>query len=218
MSATQQREFLPALRFRFLTGVYDPVIRVATRETATKGRLVELAGLRDGQRVLDVGCGTATLALIAKEKVPGAELVGIDADPEMLARGREKARAAGADIQLDVGMADELPYEDASFDRVLSSLVFHHLPRPVKEATAREVARVLRPGGELHVADFGRQRDPAMWTLSRLVRYGDGSTTVDNFAGALPEIFSAAGLRCEGERDRMRTGFGSLSFYRAERA
>jgi ubiquinone/menaquinone biosynthesis C-methylase UbiE len=215
MSAGEQREFLPALRFRSLTRLYDPVISITTRERATKGRLVELAGLAAGQRVLDVGCGTGTLALLAKAAAPGAEVVGVDADPEMLEQARAKSGAG--EIHFDQGMADELPYENASFHRVLSSLVFHHLRRPVKEGAAREIARVLRPGGEFHLADFGPQGGPLMWGLSRMVRYGDGSSTVDNYAGALPEILRAAGLRCDGERDRMRTGFGALCFYRAER-
>jgi ubiquinone/menaquinone biosynthesis C-methylase UbiE len=215
MGATDQREFLPALRFNALTRVYDPLVAATTRERATKGRLVELAAIADGERVLDVGCGTGTLALLAKRSAPGAELVGIDADPEMLARARTKP--GGAAIRFDEGMADALPYEDASFHKVLSSLVFHHLPRSVKQGAAREIARVLRPGGEFHLADFGPPRDPLDWGLSRMVRYGDGASTVDNFAGALPQILRDAGLRCDGEHERMRTAFGALCFYRAAR-
>jgi ubiquinone/menaquinone biosynthesis C-methylase UbiE len=216
MGATQQREFLPALRFNALTRLYDPLIAITTRERATKGRLVELAALRDGERVLDVGCGTGTLALMAKEDTPGADLVGVDADPAMLSKARAKPGAAA--LQFDEGMADQLPYDDASFHKLLSSLVFHHLPREVKEGAAREIARVLRPGGEFHLADFGPPRDPLNWGLSRLVRYGDGASTADNFAGELPAILRGAGLSCDGERERMRTGFGALCFYKAERA
>jgi ubiquinone/menaquinone biosynthesis C-methylase UbiE len=215
VGATRQDEYLPALRYRSLTGIYDPLIAATTRERATKGRLVELAGLADGQRVLDVGCGTGTLALMAKAAAPGAELVGIDADPEMLAKARAKPGADG--IRFDQGMADELPYEDESFDRVLSSLVFHHLRRPVKERAVREIARVLKPGGRFHLGDFGPPRGPLMWGLSRMVRYGDGSSTIDNFAGELPAILRGAGLRCDGESDRMRTGFGAFCLYVAER-
>jgi ubiquinone/menaquinone biosynthesis C-methylase UbiE len=215
VTRSARQDYLPALRFRSLTGIYDPLISATTRERATKGRLVELAGLADGQRVLDVGCGTGTLALMAKAVAPGAELVGIDADEEMLARARTKP-GAGA-IRFDQGMADELPYEDASFDRVLSSLVFHHLRRPVKERAAREIARVLKPGGRFHLGDFGPPRDPLMWLASRSVRYGDGSSTIDNFAGELPAILREAGLSCDGESERMRTGFGAFCFYVAER-
>jgi ubiquinone/menaquinone biosynthesis C-methylase UbiE len=215
VGATGQREFLPALRFNALTRLYDPLIGVTTRERATKGRLVELAALSDGERVLDVGCGTGTLALLAKRAAPGAELVGIDADPEMLARARAKSGAEA--IRFDQGMADELPYEDASFHKAVSSLVFHHLPRSVKKGAAREIARVLRPGGEFHLADWGPPRGPLEWGLSRMVRYGDGDSTIDNFAGALPAILYGAGLRCDGERDRMGTGFGALCFYTAVR-
>jgi ubiquinone/menaquinone biosynthesis C-methylase UbiE len=215
VNASEEREFLPALRFKSLTRLYDPLIGITTRERATKGRLVELAGLAEGQRVLDVGCGTGTLALLANAAAPGAEVVGLDADPEMLDQARAKPGAG--QIHFDQGMADQLPYEDASFHRVLSSLVFHHLPRPVKEGAALEIARVLRPGGQFHLADWGPPAGPLMWGLSRSVRYGDGSSTVDNFAGALPEILRGAGLRCDGERERMRTGFGALCFYTAER-
>jgi ubiquinone/menaquinone biosynthesis C-methylase UbiE len=215
MNASEEREFLPALRFKSLTRLYDPLIGITTRERATKGRLVELAGLADGQRVLDVGCGTGTLALLAKGAAPGAEVVGVDADPEMLDQARAKPGAG--EIRFDQGMADALPCEDASFHRVLSSLVFHHLPRPVKEGAAREIARVLRPGGQFHLADWGPPGGPLMWGLSRMVRYGDGRSTVDNLAGELPEILRQAGLRCHGEGERMRTAFGALCFYRAER-
>lgn len=215
MSTRARQDYLPALRYRSLTGIYDPLIAATTRERTTKGRLVELAGLGTGQRVLDVGCGTGTLALIAKEAAPGAEVVGIDADEEMLARARAKRGAQ--DIRFDRGMADELPYEDASFDRVLSTLVFHHLRRPVKQRAAREIARVLKPGGRFHLGDFGPPGGPLMWALSRTVRYGDGSSTIDNFAGQLPAILRGAGLRCHGETERMRTGFGAFCFYVAER-
>ncbi len=167
-------------------------------------------------RVLDLGCGTGTLAVWAKQRHPDVELVGIDGDPEVLKRGRRKAAEAGVDVTLDEGLSFDLPYEDGTFDRVLSSLFFHHLKRDSKEATAREVARVLRPGGELHVADFGPQRDPAMWALSRTVRRFDGvEVTQDNYAGRLPEIFAAAGLSDAREHGRMRTAFGSMSFYSA---
>jgi cyclopropane fatty-acyl-phospholipid synthase-like methyltransferase len=217
-AAQRGEDYIPALTYDRLTALYDPVIRVSTRERQSKGRLLEQAALAPGMRVLDLGCGTGTLAVWAKQRHPDVEIVGLDGDPEVLERGRRKAREAGVEVMLDEGLSFDLPYEDGSFDRVLSSLFFHHLKRDAKERTAREVARVLRPGGELHVADFGPQPHPAMWLLSRSVWHFDGpDVTEDNYAGRLPEIFTGAGLRDARERARIRTGFGFLWFYSARR-
>ena len=181
--------------------------------------LLEQADLRRGQRVLDLGCGTGTLAIEAKRREPEAEVTGLDADPEMLDQARSKAEAAGVELELTEGYSTELPYEDGSFDRVLSTLFFHHLEPEPKRRTAREIARVLRAGGELHVADWGAPSDPAMALAFLGIRALDGFTnTEDNQRGALPAIFAAAGLSPALETDRLRTAFGTLSLYRATRA
>jgi len=106
-------------------------------------------------RVLEVGCGTGNAALLIKRMRPQLDVVGLDPDPRALARAARKAERAGVTLELDRGFADELPYPDASFDRVLSSLVFHHLEADLRLASLREVFRVLRPGGSLHLMDFG---------------------------------------------------------------
>lgn len=91
-------------------------------------RLLADADLRPGMRVLDVGCGTATLSLLAAHTQPAASVVGLDQDRRALDRARSKALDAGRDLRFDVGLAGSLPYEDASMDRVLSAFVLHHLP------------------------------------------------------------------------------------------
>jgi ubiquinone/menaquinone biosynthesis C-methylase UbiE len=207
---------LPALRFSALTRVYDPAIRWTTREATFKWRLLEHAALQPGQRVLDLGCGTGTLAIMAKQARPEAVLVGLDGDPEILERAGAKARRAGVELQLDHGFSTELPYEDESFDLVLSTLFFHHLTGADKRRTTGEIVRVLRPGGELHVADFGRPADPLMRALFGWVRLFDGfEQTRDNAAGALPAIFEQGGLEGAEETERLRTAFGTLALYRA---
>ncbi len=216
---TERREYLPALRFPVLTGLYDPVARLATREGHFKGLLIRQASPSPGQRVLDIGCGTGTLAIELKRAVPGADVVGLDADPEMLKRAEAKASEAGTEIRFDEGYSTDLPYEDGSFDRVLSTLFFHHLDPGPKRRTVEEIARVLRPGGELHVADWGRPGDPVMAVASIGIRVFDGlENTRDNIRGALPEIFNGHGLAGAEETRRLRTFFGTLSFYRASRA
>lgn len=215
---TERRGYLPALRFSALTRIYDPVVRATSREGRFKEMLVEQAALADGQRILDLGCGTGTLAIQVKRRQPGAEVVGLDADPEMLGRARAKAEQAGVELRLAEGMSDELPFEDGSFDRVLSTLFFHHLDPEPKRRTAREIARVLRRGGELHVADWGAPADPLMAAAFLSIRMLDGfENTADNVHGELPRIFEEAGLEHAEQTDRLRTVLGTLALYRADR-
>lgn len=216
--AAKPGSFVPALGYGVLTRLYDPVVRLTTRERTFKQRLLDEAAIAPGERVLDLGCGTGTLAVWAKRQQPDADVTGVDADSEMLAPARRKAADAGVEIQLDEGLVDALPYPDGSFDKVLSSLLFHHLPRATKERAAQEIDRALKPGGELHVADFGRAPDPLARAQFLFVQAFDGfDTTGDNVRGELPAIFSAAGLQDVRERSRLRLAAGSLSFYSASK-
>lgn len=128
-------------------------------EAKFRRRVVEAADLAEGERVLDVGCGTGTLALVAAERV-GADgrVVGIDPSVEMIAKAREKAAArahSGAgSVSFELGRIEQLPFEDASFDVVLSTLMFHHLPAREQHSGLCEVRRVLVPGGRLVIVDF----------------------------------------------------------------
>jgi ubiquinone/menaquinone biosynthesis C-methylase UbiE len=211
--------YVPALGFDRLTALYDPVVRLTTRERTFKRRLLDQAALGPGERVLDLGCGTGTFAVWAKQRAPDTEVVGLDGDPEVLGRARAKASAAGVEVDFRQGLADRLPDPDGSFDKVTSSLLFHHLAREVKEAAAREVARVLRPGGALHVADFGPTRDPLARAAFGVVQVFDGfGPTSDNVAGRLPDILRSGGLLNVQERSRLRVLAGSLSLWSAERA
>jgi SAM-dependent methyltransferase len=215
MSPTER--YVPALGRETLTALYDPVIALTVRERTFKEGLLDQASLTSGQRVLDLGCGTGTLAIWAKQREPGIDVVGIDGDPEMLRRARQKADEAGVRIDFEEAMADDLPFEDAGFDRVLSSLFFHHLTREVKERAAAEVARVLAPGGELHIADWG-PGGPLMRAAFLSVQLLDGfETTGDNVNGRLPEILAGAGLRDVRERRRLRTISGSMVLLSARR-
>ena len=211
--------YVPALAHDRLTPLFDPMVRFTTRERRFKARLLEQAAIGPRHRVLDIGCGTGTLAIMVKRAEPSADVAGLDGDPAILERGRAKARASGVDVRLDQGMSFDLPYEDASFDRVLSSLFFHHIKPDAKARTAREIARVLRPGGELHVADFGKPIDPLQAASFAVFRRFDGEEeTRDNARGRLPEIFAAAGLADASLRGTLRTVFGTLAFYSARRA
>lgn len=209
--------YLPALRFKRLTPLFDRVVHATMRESTFKRSLVEQAELRPGQRVLDLGCGTGTLALLISEHEPGCEVTGLDADPDILRLARAKAEEHGADIEFQEALSTEMPFEDASFDRVLSTLFFHHLMPADKRATLAEIRRILKPGGRLCVADFGRPADPLQLGLSYQVRVFDGlERTRENFKGELPALVADAGLREVTEHQRLRTGLGTLSLFSAE--
>jgi len=184
-------------------------------EAALKRQLVEQAQIRPGHRVLDLGCGTATLTVLIKRLHPGAEVVGLDGDQEILEIARAKVARAGLDIALEQGMAFALPYPVSSFDRVLSSMVFHHLTRENKARTLQEVFRVLRPGGELHVVDFGRPHNAITGPISLVMRRLE--ETSDNIKGLLPGMMRRAGFEEVGEAARHTTVFGTVCLYRARR-
>lgn len=208
-------KYIPALSYGWLTRLFDPFIRWTTPEAALKRRLVEQAGIEPGQRVLDLGCGTATLTILIKQTQPKAEVVGLDGDPKVLEIARGKVAAAGLDIVLDRGMAFELPYPGGSFDRVLSSMVFHHLTPANKARALREVFRVLRPGGELHVVDLGKPHNAIMQFISLVMRRLE--ETSDNIRGLLPAMFGNAGFEQIEETLRYMTVFGTISLYRGRK-
>jgi ubiquinone/menaquinone biosynthesis C-methylase UbiE len=137
---------------------YDLTIWLASRgrERAFRERQLDLARIVDGESVLDVGCGTGTLAIAAARRVGETGAVtGVDPSAELLARARKKARRAGVSVMLETAGGESLPFPDASFDVVLSSLVFHHLPHAALRSSALEARRVLKPGGRLFVVDIG---------------------------------------------------------------
>lgn len=146
-----RHDYLPAAGHdAFLPG-YDLLTRVLGMNPAYRD-LVAQAGLADGQRVVEIGCGTGNLTVRAKKACPGADIVGTDPDPRALRRAERKAKGMTG-IGFTRAYAQELPFGDGKFDRALSSMMLHHLDEATKIAAARELFRVLRPGGGLHVVD-----------------------------------------------------------------
>lgn len=196
----------------------DTVVRITAREHEVKRRLLDQADIGPNDSVLDVGADTGTLTIWLKQDCPDARVAALDADPDALAIARRKATEAKCEIEFVEGFSTDMPFPPHSFDAVLSTLFFHHLSGANKRVTSAEVERVLKPGGSLHVADWGKPSDPLMAALFFGVRAFDGfEATADNVRGALPGLFEQAGLVNAAERQRLRTALGTLTLYSASK-
>jgi len=212
----EKQKYVHALSFRFLDRFYDPLIRLFMREAEFKNRLIQIAQIEPGSRVLDLGCGTATLTLMIKQQHPSAEVYGIDGDGKIIEIARRKAARADIDVKLDEGMAFDLPYEDDFFDRVLSSLVIHHLSVEDKRRTLREVRRVLCSKGELHIVDFGRPRSTYARLISKVLAHLE--PVADNYQGLLTDLMEEAGFEDVQENGTFPTLFGTLGYLSGTKA
>lgn len=207
--------FVPALGSDWLTPLYDVVARLVG-ERRFKRRLVELAAIAPNHDVLDIGCGTGTLALLAHTMRPSARVTGVDIDPRILAIARRKIARAGAPIEVHQGSATDPPFPPGSFDRILTSLMLHHLTTPQKRETFASARCLLRAGGELHVADWGKPHNTLMWLAAFGFRLADGAeTTGANLRGELPSLIADAGFTGVAETENWMTPFGTLTFIRA---
>jgi cyclopropane fatty-acyl-phospholipid synthase-like methyltransferase len=211
---SHQQEYLPGMGRDGLLWLYDPLTRLLGVPRA-HGRLLEQVDLRPGQRVLEIGCGTGNLALLAKRRQAGADVVGLDPDPQALARAARKARRRGLAVQFDRGFAGALPYADASFDRVLSAFMFHHLAADERPRALAEVVRTLRPGGSLHLLDFGGAKDPHDGLVARMSH--SNHRLEDNFGDRIPALMREAGLTQAHETGHRVTRFGRYTLWAAAR-
>jgi ubiquinone/menaquinone biosynthesis C-methylase UbiE len=208
------RTYLPAAGRDWRLPLYDPFVKLLGGDAARRVLLDE-AALRPGQRVLDVGCGTGTLATLIKQLHPEVEVVGLDPDPKALARALRKAERAAVSVQFDQGFGDELPYAEASFDRVFSSFMFHHLPAEEKGTTLREARRVLKTDGEFCMMDFEGPHG-VHGLLARLLHAK--KTLADNAEDRVLSLMREAGFSQPKKLGRRNMLFGGVAYYRAPAA
>jgi ubiquinone/menaquinone biosynthesis C-methylase UbiE len=188
---------------------YDVLVGWMTlgQEPALRQMTVELAQVKPGDQVLDVGCGTGSLTIAAKRAAGAAgEVHGIDSAPDMIELARRKATQVGAQVDFQVGLIEDIPFPEAKFDLVLSSLMLHHLPDDLKREGFLEIHRVLKPGGRFVAVDF----DPPTRPLARwlaVLFFGHGM--LQNNLRALEAMLQAAGFI---ETRTGKTRYGLIAF------
>jgi ubiquinone/menaquinone biosynthesis C-methylase UbiE len=211
--------YVPAAGRAWLTRLYDPVMALSMRERSFRAALVDCVLVEQPALVLDVGCGTGTLAASLLQANPLVRILGIDGDPQVLDRARTKTARFADRASFVHGQADSLPIPDGSTDAVIASLLLHHLAREGKLRALAEAHRVLRTGGRLMVADWGRPHDPLMRSAFLALQLLDGfANTRDHAAGKLPALIAQAGFCDVAVTRRWRTLWGSLEMLTATRA
>jgi ubiquinone/menaquinone biosynthesis C-methylase UbiE len=203
-----ERTYLPAAGRDAFLPFYDVITRLFGLEQALRALLAQ-AALAPHQVVLDIGCGTGTLAVLLRRLHPTIDVIGLDPDPLALARAAAKASAAGVAVRFDRGFADALPYPDATFDRVFSSMMFHHLQQADKPKVLAEIRRVLKPGAALEFLDFAGAHPHSF--LARIF-HGHQPLSPAAEGRMLDRLREAGFVRARRTGDR-GTPFGRIAFY-----
>jgi ubiquinone/menaquinone biosynthesis C-methylase UbiE len=209
-------KYISALRFRWLTPLYDFFVGITMPEVSIKQSLINISYLTDNATVLDFGCGTATLTIMAKQHRPEIIITGLDIDKSILNKAAEKINQKGLDIKLTDYDGERLPFENDSFDRIISCLVFHHLETPVKQKILAEIFRVTKNNGQIFIADFGRSDSLFQRMLFNIIRGLDGyKSTSANAKGLMPFLINQGGFKNPVIKKRFKTIFGEIQIIKA---
>ncbi len=205
---------VPALGFDLLTPLFDHVVELLGFGRTFKAKVAIAAQVQPDERILDLGCGTATLLILVKWRTATARAIGIDLDPRILRVARSKIERGGHDIALVRAGAEVMPLADASVDVIMSSLTFHHLPTTIKRQACAEAFRVLKPAGRFMLADFGTLDDALARLLTlvgRSLPLPEVQTLQGNLAGQIPLFLRDAGF----EVAEVRAPYRGVQFWRA---
>lgn len=208
---TEHKGYIPALKYEWLTKVYDLVLEFTMPERKIKTALINGMRIQTNDRILDFGCGSLTLSIMAAQAYPHAIFYGLDIDDKILSIAERKMKSAGASVKIQHYDGGRLPYPDNYFDRVMSSLVFHHLTLRQKYKALEEIYRILKPSGEVHIADFGQPSG----ALQRLGFYSvqllDGfETTNDSLKNVLPKSMKETNFYEVEEKGFFKTMVGTV--------
>lgn len=206
------KSFIPVLRFKKLTKLYDFFLRITFPENKIKKALIEQLQLKGTETVLDFGCGTGTLSIMIKERFPNVNITGIDVDDKILSIAEKKILDKNLSIQLKKYDGENLPFiGNQHFDKMVSSLVFHHLPTDTKRKIFSQLYQLIKPGGELHIADFGKAKTVYTKIALEIFRRFDGEeNTRINAKGLLPDFIKEGGFTEVEFLKSYNTAFGTV--------
>jgi ubiquinone/menaquinone biosynthesis C-methylase UbiE len=208
--------YIPPLRFHWLTSFYDSLVAITTREAFFKKLIVDKVANVKGNNLLDVGCGTGTLTKLIAEKLPKHTVIGLDADQTALDISQKKVIGKDLNISFRQGFGQKMPFDENSFDIVVSSLFFHHLNSSAKLATLTEIRRVLKPDGTLIIADWGKPTSIFQRILFFVVQVLDGfETTKDNVDGVIPSLVVESGFTHVSDLNIVPTPLGTIRLIEA---
>lgn len=196
-SSKSNYKFAPAFIFDFFTPFYDLIIEQGGLGKDLQEKIIKHAEIKDGENILDVGCGSGGLLIRIKRKFSKTKLVGVDPDKNILRIAKDKIEKENLDIELEQSFAEKLPFKSSSFDLVISSLTFHHLPTEIKKKTLKEIYRVLKNNGKFLLADIGKP-NTLFWKIKFLFDperlLSTGEYMKDNLEGKIPKLLEEAGF------------------------
>lgn len=187
---------IPAFNFHFLTPLYDFLCEMVGMGRSFKFKVLERAKLSYSyhEDLLDIGCGTGTLVIAAKQRHPSSRIVGLDPDPGILAIAEKKAAHQNVQPEFIMAGAEKLPFKDNAFSVVVSSLAFHHFPIDIKKGAIDEIRRVLKPNGRFLLADFGPSAT-LLYFIVKTLHLPERATLRDNIEGKLPIMLKEKGFK-----------------------
>ena len=210
-------KYVPALGFKWLTRYYDLFLRITLPEKKIRQALIDQLQLQGNENLLDFGCGTGTLAIMIKEQFPSVNLMGIDVDDEVISIANKKIMAKGLNIPIKRYDGTDLSsFPHQQFDKIVSSLAFHHIPTGQKRVLLSHLFRMVKPGGQLHVADFGKSKNWYTKISFSILRSFDGlKNTSVNSEGLLADFIKGGGFKLVESIQLINTTFGTVEFIRA---
>ena len=214
MDQNKTTSFIPALGYDFLTAYYDMAIKLTMPEKKFRRILVESIYPQDDESILEFGFGTGQNLILVKNQNRNIKLTGLDIDPKVKDIANYKLDKNKHSVQLDLYSGNMFPYSDNHFDKIYSCLVFHQLDAYTKTNCLKEIYRVLKPEGELIIADWGKASNLVMRLTFGLVQLLDGfKTTNDNVKGKMLEYISSVGFKNVQITQSINTAIGTFSYF-----